>query len=289
MNKQVTNIGLLTFVIVTWGYSWVLMKIGLNYSEPLTFAAWRCAIGGISLIPVLIFMSSKLPAKHKLKDYLAVGFFQTTAMFGLMLYGMKHVSAGKTAVLLYTMPIWTSILVHFYLKEKLSKKQWTGVFSGFLGVLFILGRDTIANQNMTILFGEILILIASVSWAIANIWVKKKLANDNVYTLSCLQLLFGTIGLSILAIPTEGLFNMEFNSELLYVLIFTGVVASAIDFTIWFYLIKRININTATFSSMLVPVFGLLFDWIILGNKIDIGVIIGGILIIIGIKKVSKY
>jgi len=75
----------------------------------------------------------------------------------------------------------------------------------------------------------------------------------------------------------------------LYVLIFTGVVASAIDFTIWFYLIKRININTATFSSMLVPVFGLLFDWIILGNKIGIGVIIGGILIIIGIKKVSKY
>jgi len=104
MNKNATNIGLLTFVIITWGYSWVLMKIGLNYAEPFTFAAWRCAIGGISLIPVLIFMSSKLPAKHKLKDYLAVGFFQTTAMFGLMLYGMKHVSAGKTAVLLYTMP-----------------------------------------------------------------------------------------------------------------------------------------------------------------------------------------
>lgn len=289
MNKNATNIGLLTFVIITWGYSWVLMKIGLNYAEPFTFAAWRCAIGGISLLPVLIYMSSNLPTKHKLKDYLAVGFFQTTAMFGLMLYGMKHVSAGKTAVLLYTMSIWTAILVHFYLKEKLSKKQWTGVFAGFLGVLFILGRDTIVNQNMTILFGELLILLAAVSWAIANIWVKKKLDYDNVYTLSCFQLLFGAIGLSILAIPTEGLFNMEFKSELLYVLIFTGVVASAIDFTIWFYLIKRININTATFSSMLVPVFGLLFDWIILGNKIDIGVIIGGILIIIGIKKVSKY
>ena len=69
---------------------------------------------------------------------------------------------------------------------------------------------------------------------------------------------------------------------------FTGLIASAVDFTIWFYLLKNLDIKITTFSSMLVPVFGLIFDWMILGNRLDAGVIIGGALILLGIYKVSK-
>ena len=79
-----------------------------------------------------------MPKGEKWFDYLAIGLFQTTGMFGFMLYGMKFVTAGKAAVLLYTMSLWTSLLAHFYLKEKLSAPRWLGVLSGFLGILFIL-------------------------------------------------------------------------------------------------------------------------------------------------------
>ena len=117
MNAIAINIILLVFVITTWGYSWVLMKMGLGYGEPFTFATWRCAIGGIALMAYLSFKPVKWPRIRKLPDYIMIGLFQTTLMFGLMLYGMKRVTAGKTSVLLYTMPIWTILLVNFYLKE----------------------------------------------------------------------------------------------------------------------------------------------------------------------------
>ena len=281
------NIALLIFVILTWGYSWVQMKIGLKYMEPFTFATWRCAIGGLAIIPFLYVKGIAFPKREKLLDYAFIGLFQTTIMFGFMLYGMKFVTAGKTAVLLYTMPVWTILLVHYYLKEKLNRSHWGGIASGCLGILCILGWDTLVHQNLLILFGELLIIIGAISWAISNICVKKRMATENTYMLSGIQLIIGSAGLALLAIPTEGVFNIEWTAESIYAILFTAIVASTIDFTIWFYLLKNIDINTATFSSMLVPVCGLLFDWMILGSKLDMGIAIGSILILFGIYQVS--
>lgn len=282
------NIALLIFVILTWGYSWVLMKVGLKYMEPFTFATWRCAIGGLAIIPFLYVKGIAFPKREKLLDYVFVGLFQTTIMFGFMLYGMKFVTAGKTAVLLYTMPVWTMLLVHYYLKEKLNRSQWGGIASGCFGILCILGWDTLVDQNLLILFGELLIIIGAISWALSNISVKRRMATENTYMLSGIQLIIGSAGLALLAISTEGIFNVEWTAESIYAILFTAIVASTIDFTIWFYLLKNMDINTATFSSMLVPVCGLLFDWMILGTKLDIGIVIGSMLILFGIYQVSR-
>lgn len=288
MNITVIYIILLVFTITTWGYSWVLMKMGLGYSEPFTFAAWRCAIGAVSMIIYLGIRPVKWPKIRKLPDYIAIGLFQTTFMFGLMLYGMKYVTAGKTSVLLYTMPIWTILLVNFYLKEKLSSRKWLGVTFGAAGIICILGWDTVVNQNLQILMGELLILSGAVSWAVSNIWIKKRMVGEDIYAMSGIQLAFGALGLALLAAPTEGVFNVDWNAHSIYILLFTGIIASAVDFTIWFYLLKKMDISILTFSSMLVPVFGLLFDWLLLGSPLDPGILVGGLLILGGIYKVSK-
>jgi len=247
------------------------MKMGLGYGEPFTFAAWRCGIGGVAMIIFVRAKSIEWPKLEKLPDYFMIAMFQTTLMFGLMLYGMKYVTAGKTSVLLYTMPIWTMFLVHFYLKERLNTAKWIGMAIGTIGIICILGWDTLVHQDSEILIGELLVIGGAISWAISNIWVKKR-----------------AIGLALLAIPTEGILNIEWNAHSIYILLFTGLIASAVDFTIWFYLLKNLDIKITTFSSMLVPVFGLLFDWAILGNRLDEGVVVGGGLILIGIYQVSK-
>ena len=288
MNRTAINILLLVFVILTWGYSWVLMKMGLGYMEPFTLAVWRCGIAAVILLIYVKSRSIKLPHMRKWPDFMAVGLFQTTLLFGFMLLGMKRITAGKTSVLLYTMPAWTILLVHFYLKEKINTRQWAGVLLGSAGILSILGWDIISKQNLYIFLGEILIIIAAISWAVSNIWVKKRMAGEDIYRLSALQLSFGTIGLLIIAIPTHGVLNVEWTLNSVYILLFTGLIASAVDFTIWFYLIKKLDINITTFSSMLVPVFGLFFDWLILGNGLDWGTVTGGALILAGIYMVSR-
>ncbi|HLE25358.1 MAG TPA: DMT family transporter [Thermodesulfobacteriota bacterium] len=283
------NIFLLLFVVITWAYSWVLMKIGLQFMEPFTFATLRCAIGTLGILPLLYMKRISMPKGEKWFDYLVIGLFQTTGMFGFMLYGMKFVTAGKAAVLLYTMSLWTSLLAHFYLKEKLSALRWLGIISGIIGVLCILGWDTLVNQNAKILFGEFLIIMGAVSWAIANIWDKKRMMNEDTYMVNGLQMLIGTVGLALIAFPTEGLGHVRWTWVSISILIFTGIVASSIDFTLWFYLLRKLDTFTVAFSVMLVPVFGLFLDWLQLGSKLDTGIIIGGGFILIGIYLETKH
>ncbi len=253
---------------------------------PFTLATWRCAVGSLAILPLLIGI--RWPKREKWPYYVAVGLFQTTGMFGLMLHGMKFVTAGKTSVLLYTMPLWTSLLAHFYLKERLTSSRWLGVVSGAIGIVCILGWDTLINQNAQILFGEFLVIAGAVSWAIANIIIKKQMPGENTYMVNGLQMAMGTLGLALLALPTEGLWRINWTWVSIGVILFTGVVASTINFTIWFYLLKKLDTHTVASSSMLVPVFGLLFDRLQLGKTLDTDVIVGGIFILAGIYQVSK-
>jgi drug/metabolite transporter (DMT)-like permease len=279
---------LLAFVIVSWGYSWVLMKQALDYMQPITFVALRIAVGGLVILPFILRNKDFRPGNFLKKNYIVLGLLQTTAMFAFIIYGMKFVTAGRTAIVLYTMPVWTSLLLHFLLKEKLNKGQWIGVLLGFLGMLFILGWDTIVQQNIFIAFGEILILLAAVAWSFANIWIRTRLKGENPTLLNGYQQLIGVIFLIILAVSTEGFFKVEWTYYSLYTVLFTGIIASAVNFSAWFYLINKFDINITTNSSLLVPVFGLIFDWYILGTGIHIGLIAGGLLIIMGIYKISK-
>ena len=157
-------------------------------------------------------------------EYLVLGLLQTTAMFGFIIYGMKFVTAGKTAVVLYTMPVWTSFLLHFFLKERLSGRQWVGVVFGIIGILSILGWDTLIHQNRLIVLGECLILLAAVSWAVANIWIRVRLKSDNPTLLNGYQQLIGVVFLIVLAVSTEGFFRVEWTYYSLYTMYYSPVL-----------------------------------------------------------------
>jgi len=279
---------LLTFVIVTWGYSWVLMKQALDYMMPLTFVALRIAVGGLVILPFMLKDGLFKPSNFFKIDYLLLGIFQTTAMFGFLIYGMQFVSAGKTAVVLYTMPVWTSLLLHFFVKEKLNRQQWLVVLFGLTGIICILGWDTLARQDKNIILGEILILLGAVSWAVANIWVKFRLKNNNPTLLNGYQQLIGVMFLIAFSISTEGFFNVEWSYFSVYTILFTGIVASAVNFSVWFYLLNTTDVNLTAYSSLLVPICGLILDWAILGTTLDTGLIVGGGFIILGIYRISK-
>ena len=279
---------LLIFTIITWGYSWVLMKQSLEYMQPFTFVALRNGIAALALLPFILLHRSYRHSNFINPNYIIVGIFQTTAMMAFIIYGMKFVTAGKTSVIVYTMPVWTSLLLHFLLKERLNHAKWVGVVLGIIGTIFIMGWDAISHQNKETIFGELLIVFAAICWAIANIWNRKKLRDHNPFIVNGYQLFYGAIFLIIIAYIFEGSFRVDWNYHSIFIILFTGIVASAINFSIWFFLINKFDINITTYSSLLVPVVGLTFDRIILGTTLDAGVLIGGAFIVISIYKISK-
>lgn len=275
--------GLIVLITILWGYAWVHMKASLAYMGPFTFTAFRFSVGAVTLLIVTTVLKLGLPEKRYWKHLLLVGLLQTAAVFLLVMYGLRFVEAGKSSVLLYSMPIWSSLLAVKYLGEKLSFKQLFGLFISMIGLLTILGWDIWMEQSSEAVFGEILIIIAAMVWAVANIYYRLHLQALPKIQASAYQMTFGASGIIIAAVLMEWGEPIYLNGASIFYILFTGVIASAVCFTVWYVILSRINMATATIATLLVPIFGLLFSQVLLGERITVEIIFGAGFIMTGI------
>lgn len=279
---------LILAITLIWGYGWVLMKSALEYMGPFTFSSFRFGTGALTLFLLVWIRRLGLPHKRYWKHLVIIGIFQTTIVFLLVMFALKFVDAGKSSVLLYSMPMWSSLLAVKFLNEKLTRWKTAGLLIGMIGLLTILGWDVWLGQRSEVIFGELLIILAAVSWAISNIYYRLKIKDLPEIQVSAFQMFFGAIGIFIVTIFMESGQPVILNLHSLYYILFTGVLASALCFTIWFIIMRTVDMVTATISTLLVPLFGLIFSSILLQEQLTIGILTGSALIIIGILTAQK-
>ena len=119
-----------------WGYGWVVTKVALGYSPPLTFAALRAALSIPCLFLVLVV--ARRPLRPPAIGYtLVIGLLQTTAFVGLTVWALSSGGAGKVAVLTYTMPFWLLLLAWAFLGERLRGAQWLAVCVALAGLVLV--------------------------------------------------------------------------------------------------------------------------------------------------------
>ncbi|HBI03277.1 MAG TPA: EamA family transporter [Paenibacillaceae bacterium] len=282
----------IAFITLIWGYTWVVMKIGLDYFPPFLFSTLRLMLGGFLLLVVLRFFKIPWkPEKKDLKPLFIMGLLMSTGYFGLLTFGMQFVSSGETAVLVYLMPILVSLLAHYLLGERLTLIKGIGLISGLIGLLFVIGPQAFTYKNSETLLGQVLILLSALVWAFANIYSKKQFTNYNKEKMTAWQMIMGSTLLLILSLFTEDFSIVQWNGSGILTLLFTGILSSAAAFAIWFRVLDKIEASTASMALMLVPFFGLVFGWLQLGETFTLYQLIGSTLIFLGIFLVSfqKY
>lgn len=270
-------------ITIIWGYAWIPMKASLQYMGPFTFSAFRFGTGAVTLLFILLVRRMVVPEKGQWKHFIIVGLLQTSFVFLLVMYGLRFVDAGKSSMILYSMPIWSSLLAAIFLNEKLMKVKLFSLGLGMIGLLLILGWDVWIDQNPHVIFGECLIVLGAVSWGFSNVYYRKYLKDANNLQVTTYQMLFGSIGIALVALVAEWGDPLILTPVSIYYILYTGVLASSVCFTLWFILLTVIDTATASISILLVPVFGLLFGWLLLDEKLTLGVMLGSLLIIIGI------
>ncbi|PKR77899.1 EamA family transporter [Halalkalibacillus sediminis] len=274
---------LILLITLIWGYSWVLMKDALRYMGPYTFSALRFGTGAATMLTIVWLLRVGRPPKSAISHLIVVGILQTSVVFLLVMYALKFIDAGKSSLLLYSMPLWSGLLAAFFLREKISALRWGGVGLGVAGLLVVMGADALSRQSAEVLWGEFLIVLAAVSWGASNIYYRLKLGELSKLQVNAYQMLFGTIGITLVAWFAEGGETVVWTAESVYYVLFTGVLASALCFTVWFMLLSVVDMIGATMPSLLVPVFGLFFGWLLLGEVLTASVLIGSTLILSGV------
>lgn len=235
------------------------------------------------MLLIILLAKTGLPPRQHWKHFIVIGILQTSIVFLLVMYGLKFVDAGKSSVLLYSMPMFSSLLAAKFIKEKLTPAKIIGLTAGMIGLLTILGWDIWRQQSQDVITGELLIIIAAFSWGVSNVYYRRNLAGVSQLQVNTWQMVSGALGIIIATLPAEWDEPLTLDATSIYYILFTGVLASALCFTGWFIVLSIIDMVTATISTLLVPIFGLTFSSLLLGEHLSLGVLAGSALIISGI------
>lgn len=275
--------GAIFLVVLIWGYTWVTMKIGLSYIPPFLFSAFRLLIGAIPIFLILMLLKKPLlPDKKKITNVLVMSVLMSLGYLATLTYGMQFVDSGQSSVLVYTMPIFVTLIAHFTINERLTSFKIIGICLGTVGILFILGPQFL-NFNAQTATGELLIIVAAISWACANVFSKVKFSGSDIMNMTAWQLLIGAIMLFVISFITENVSQTEWNQQAVLSLLFNGIFSTAVTFIAWFWVLTKIEASLASMTLMAVPILGLFFGWLQLNETLTINILAGAFLICIGI------
>ena len=273
----------LAVMTIIWGYNWVVMKEALSFCGPFVFTAIRVVPAAIFLFGILLW-TKKDWRPRQVKWTVILGLLSTTLGLGLPIWSLVSGGAGKTAVLLYTMPFWVILLAWPILGERIRGFEWLAVILAFTGLALIVSVDAVGVK----LFSTILAVISGIAWAGSAIVTRimRRSPDFDVVSVTTWQMIYGAGPLIIIAflVPAS---PIQWTTVFIAALIYNVFITSVIAFLLWFYILERLPAGMATMGTLVTPVIAIVSAAIQLGEIPSLHETIGIILILSGIGLLS--
>ena len=254
-------IAALAAMILIWGYSWVVMKIALRHAHPFDFAALRVAAGAAFLFAIVAMRRTPLTLSRYRVAFL-LGTLQVALFVALSHFALLEAGPGKTSVLVFTMPFWMIIFAHFLIGERMRGAQWIAVALALAGLVLI-----VAPWQLTSLKASALAVSAGAVWAISAVFSKKWSTPDaDPLVFTAWQLLFGCVWLTLLAFawPHQ---PIQWTGEFWAALAFSAILATAVGWWLWTYVLAHSSAGIAGLNSLGIPVVAVIGSAIQLGER----------------------
>lgn len=276
----------LFLVAFIWALNFSVIKASLAEIDPYTFNAIRFILASGFLWAVVA--KRKQWFKIHKQDWIPLiilGLGGNLLYQWLFIVGIDLTFAANAAVMLGTIPIWVALFSHFFSFEILNRLKTMGVILAFAGVGLIVagGKNPISFGSDTF-NGDLVIIAAAVVWAVYTIFSKEYLTRYTPLQFSTFMTSFGAITLIILAIPYASDTNWGDVSPAAYGgMFYSGLLAIGVAYLIWNNGLMKVGaVRTATYQN-LVPVLGLIFGIVLLGESLALLQYIGSAIVICGI------
>ncbi len=275
---------LLVFITLVWGSNWVIVKLTILSVPPIWTMALRSIIATVVILGLQLMTKQYIiPKKHDISIIFVVAIFHMTIFAVLMGVGLQYASVGRSAVLGYTTPLWVTPAAIWILHEPATRLKMLGVGLGILGVLILFDPFSFAPKSSDELFGNALLLLASFSWAITIIFIKMHTWQSTPFQLVFWQNLVASFIMVFLAFFMEGVPHFTFTTDIMLLLAYNGILATALGFWVMTVINRHLSAIVTSLGMLATPVVGIVCSQIVLGEQIDMSLIVAGIIIFVGI------
>ena len=254
----------LALLTLLWGCNWIVMKAALLHAHPLEFNVHRTWLAIAALFAVLIARRGRV-WPQSWRAVLVTAVFQTTINFGATTMAVAGGGAGRTSVLVFTMPFWTLLIARPVLHERVRGLALAAIVFAFAGLLLVVEpwawHGDLAPKLWAVLSGF--------GWAAGTISMKYFQRDRDFDMLSFIawQMLIGVLPLTLL----PGWFGVpptQWSVAQVALLLFVGVVSTAGGFLLWMEILRWLPAGTASLNMFAVPVIALLSSMAVFGERL---------------------
>jgi drug/metabolite transporter (DMT)-like permease len=275
-----------------WGSSFLWIKIAVEEIGPFMLVAWRLLFGLVGLLIIMRAQKQAFPRGWSLwLRFAFMGLFNTAVPFVLISWGETKIDSGLASILNGTVPLFTIIIAHFGLHdEKITLPRLSGLVVGFIGVVVLVSRDVGPEGLTGNVWGQLAVVIASISYATAITFSRKYLRGQPPVLQSTIILLVAD-ALIWLALPVaERPIHFPTLPLTWFALVWLGLLGSCLAYLLFFYLNNVWGPTRASLVTYIFPVVGLFLGILFLRETPDWRLLVGSALIVGGIGVVNlKY
>lgn len=269
------------WITLALGMCFVGVQWGLRDAPLLWFAALRALLGGSALALVVAVQHRPLPRIARSWGVIgALGLVNVSLAFAAMFAGIAGLATGTAAVLANAQPLLILLPAWWLYGERVSIRAGVALALGFGGLLVV----AIPGGGGQ---GALLSLVAALAVTAGTLMVRY-LGDVDVVAASAAHFLFGGLVLALVAALVEGVPHIDWTLRFVTVLAFLGLVATAATTVAWFVETQRCELSSLTPWLFLVPVFGLVIGFAVLGERPNLTTAAGIILVLVSMRFALK-
>ena len=261
------QLALLVPLTLVWGLNWPVMKLGVTGYPPLTFRAISIWLG----VPVLglALVAMKVPFRVPRRNWPELLWLGATNMFvwhACIILAVTALSSGRSAILGYSMPIFSAVIGALLFSTALSRRGWLGVSAAAIGVGLLLWHEL---TDMAGRPGYVaLALFAACTWALGTQLLRRTTIEVPTLAISFWMTTLTAVVMSVLALLFERPQWRVPGAATWGAIAYNAVLIFGFAHAAWFYLARGLPPIASSLSVMLIPVLGVFSGALWLGEKV---------------------
>jgi O-acetylserine/cysteine efflux transporter len=260
-----------------WGANFAVIKLGVADWPPLFFVSIRMALVALLLVPVV-----GLPKREHLPTLLRMCFVLGVIHWGSLFTGLKTTDAATTSIVIQIQVPISALLATWLQNDKMGWRRWSGIAIAFLGIAVIVGTPQFAGGWK----GALLIFIAAIAWATANIDVKKLSASIDGWRLNAWTGLIAAPMTFASSLALEqgqwhAITHLDWRAGLAFA--YQVVIVTTLCYGIWYGMMRRYPMSLVMPFTLTEPLFGAITAILALGEPLTARLVVGTAITLAGL------
>jgi len=291
VSRKTITIALAFFAIyVIWGSTYLLSKIAVTELPPFKLASIRFITAGIFIFIIAKILKVDISiTKKQLKNTVIAGFLFLTFGNGVVVWALKFVDSGFTALEISAQPLVVLIMMRILQGKKISAMSYIGVALGFIGILLLVSQKQIVSQDNQIV-GMIMIFACMLSWAYGSLFVGKANLPSNYFVNTGYQMLAGgfMLGIASFCFGETWTSPTTWSADVKWAMLGLIIFGSIIAFTAFNFLLQTVSPEKVATSTYVNPIIALILGWWVLNEQITLQSIIAAIVLLTGVYFINS-